>query len=187
MRLQPKDAIEEFFMTPTPMQLIFLIGSAITLLSALLVVTRRNLVHAAFFLILTLFGVAVLFVMLEAGYLAVVQVVVYIGAIAILMIMAVMVTRNVTGNQTRTFNKNYGLAILIALLVLSGLLVALNYWPALNTTTQDVDTSTGLKALGQSLFTAEAFVIPTIVASILLLAALIGSIVIAWPGKAGEE
>jgi len=174
-------------MPPTPMQLIFLIVSAITLLAALLVVTRRNLVHAALFLILTLFGVSVLFVLLEAGFLAVVQVVVYIGAIAILMIMAVMVTRNVTGNETRTFNKSYGLAILIALLVLSGLVVALNPWPALKTTTQDVDTSTVVKTLGQSMFTAEAFVIPTFVVAILLLAALIGAIVIALPRKAGEE
>jgi NADH-quinone oxidoreductase subunit J len=64
-----------------------------TLGSGLMVVTTRNLVHAALWLVSTLFGVAVTYALLNANFIAVVQVVVYIGAIAILFIFAVMLTR----------------------------------------------------------------------------------------------
>ncbi len=82
----------------TAEQIIFLIVGAVTLLSALMVVTARDLVHAALWLVATLFGVAVVYTLLNAGFLAVVQVVVYIGAIAILFIFAVMLTRRQIGN-----------------------------------------------------------------------------------------
>ena len=77
----------------TIMQIIFLVVGAVILGSAFMVVTTGNLIHAALWLIVTLFGVAVLYALLNAGFLAVVQVVIYIGAIAILFIFAVMLTR----------------------------------------------------------------------------------------------
>ncbi len=76
----------------TAMQIFFLIVGLVILGSALMVVTTGNLIHSALWLIVTLFGVAVLFAILDASFLAVVQVVVYIGAIAILFIFAVMLT-----------------------------------------------------------------------------------------------
>ena len=76
----------------TIMQIFFLIVGLVILGSALMVVTTHNLIHAALWLIVTLFGVAVLYAILNASFLAVVQVVVYIGAIAILFIFAVMLT-----------------------------------------------------------------------------------------------
>jgi len=87
----------------TPLQLIFLFTGAAILISAVMVVVAHNLVHAALWLVVSLFGVAVLFVLLEAGFLAAVQVVLYIGAIAILIIFAIMLTRRVmqdSGPQT---------------------------------------------------------------------------------------
>ena len=77
----------------TAEQIIFLIVGAVTLVAGLMVVTVRNLVHAALWLVATLFGVAIIYTLLNASFLAVVQVVVYIGAIAILFIFAVMLTR----------------------------------------------------------------------------------------------
>ena len=68
------------------LEIVFLIIAFVTLFAALEVVTSPNLVHSALWLILTLFGVAATFVLLNAAFLAVVQVVVYIGAIAVLMI-----------------------------------------------------------------------------------------------------
>jgi len=65
----------------TAEQGVFLFISFVILFSAYAMVTRSNLVHAALFLVVTLFGVAVVFVLLDAGFLAVVQVLVYIGAI----------------------------------------------------------------------------------------------------------
>jgi len=174
----------------TPIQVLFLISSALVLVGALMVVTRRNLVHAAFYLVLTLFGVAVLFVLLDAGFLAAVQVVVYIGAIAILLIIGVMVTRNVTGAEVKTVNKNFWLAIVIALMVFSSIFLALNQWsqfnapPAAASTEVLADTVINL---GVAFVDANQFFIPFIVVSILLLGALIGAIVIAWPRKASEE
>ena len=79
----------------TALQVIFLITAVGTLGSALMVVITRNLVHAALWLVAALFGVAVIFVQLNAGFLAIAQVVIYIGAIAILMIFAIMLTRRV--------------------------------------------------------------------------------------------
>ncbi len=77
----------------TAEQIIFLLTAAVILGSALMVVTTRNLLHAALWLVVALFGVAVLYAILQANFLAVIQVVVYIGAIAILFIFAVMLTR----------------------------------------------------------------------------------------------
>lgn len=174
----------------TPIQVIFLISSALVLVGALMVVTRRNLVHAAFYLVMALFGVAVLFILLEAGFLAAVQVVVYIGAIAILLIIGVMVTRNVTGTEVKTVNKNYLLAIVIAVMVFASLFMAISQWSQFNASAAEVDAETlddTILNLGVALVDADQFVIPFEVASILLLGALIGAIVIAWPRKSSEE
>jgi NADH-quinone oxidoreductase subunit J len=174
----------------TPIQVIFLISSALILVGALMVVTRRNLVHAAFYLVMTLFGVAVLFVLLDAGFLAAVQVVVYIGAIAILLIIGVMVTRNVTGTEVKTVNKNFWLASAIALMVFSSIFLALNQWSQFNAPAAAVNAEIledTVINLGVALVDGDQFVIPFEVASILLLGALVGAIVIAWPRKTSEE
>ena len=87
-------------------KIIFLVIAAISLGAALMVVTARKLIHSALWLILTLFGVAVVYGLLDAGFLAAAQVVIYIGAIAILFIFAVMLTRRVmqdTGSQNNQY------------------------------------------------------------------------------------
>src|SRR5512147_2894529 len=98
----------------TAEQIIFLIVAGATLVSGLMVVTTRNLVHAALWLVATLFGVAILYAILNAGFMAVVQVVVYIGAIAILFIFAVMLTRKDMRDQGPQMNRNWWTGILIA-------------------------------------------------------------------------
>ncbi len=80
-------------------QVIFILVAAVTLFSAVMVVSVRRMMHAALWLIVTLLGVAVLFVLLQAGFFAVVQVLIYIGAIAILIIFAVMLTRQVMSEK----------------------------------------------------------------------------------------
>lgn len=164
----------------TSIQILFLVVSAITLVSAVMVVTRKNLVHSALYLIVALFGVAVFFVLLNAGFLAVVQVLVYIGAIAILLIFAVMLTRGVTGDEDSAFNKNAVLAVLITLTVFAGLYLILSGWSAFGAVMPtDVDTSEAVVSLGEAFFSADGYLIPTITASILLLVPLIGAIYIA--------
>jgi NADH-quinone oxidoreductase subunit J len=81
------------------MQIVFLIIAGLGLLAALGTVLARNLVHAALFLIAFFFAVACLFVMLEAEFLAALQVLVYIGAVAIILMFGIMLTRNVQGDD----------------------------------------------------------------------------------------
>ncbi len=161
-------------------QVIFLLCAALIIVSALMVVTTRKLIHAALWLVAALFGVAILYVLLQAGFLAVVQVVVYIGAIAILFIFAVMLTRKEMldkGAQTRT---NWWLPALLGVLILTGLVFLILGQPAFGRTAaampEGVDS---LRNLGTALVSPNAFVLPFEVASVLLLAALVGSVYVA--------
>ena len=92
-------------------KIIFLILSAITLGSAFVVVTQRNLFRAALYLVVALIGVAGLFIMLDAGFLGVVQVFIYAGAISILIIFAVLVTRRVMDPDTPQRNSQWTWAL----------------------------------------------------------------------------
>jgi NADH-quinone oxidoreductase subunit J len=172
----------------TPLQIVFLIVGAFTLLAAFFVVTRPNLVHASLWLIAALAGVAVLFVLLEAGFLAAVQVVIYIGAIAILIIFAVMLTRRVMADSGPQVNRNWWGAALAALLLFGGLLALLSRVPDAGATLPAAisDPEALLEDLGQALVDVDRYVLPFEVASVLLLAALIGAIAIARP-PAREE
>jgi NADH-quinone oxidoreductase subunit J len=168
----------------TPVQIIFIVTAALTLGAALLVVTTRNLVHSALWLVVSLFGVAVMYVLLEAGFLAVVQVVIYIGAIAILMIFAIMLTRKIANEIKPRFNANWGWALLMGLVMFAGLAFILVDWPGINTPLAELPRSADpLRELGVALVSPDAYVLPFEVASILLLAAMIGAIVIAWERK----
>ena len=173
----------------TALQVLFWIVAAVSFYAALMVVTRRNLVHAALFLVLAFLGVGVLFVLLEAGFWAVIQILIYIGAIAILMIFAVMLTRQVTDEETDTFNQNWGWAAVIGLIVFAGLVVTLVGWPQFWAVAPEADTTAAVVDLGIAFFSADAYLIPSLVASILLLAVLVGALVLAWrpQQKASEE
>jgi NADH-quinone oxidoreductase subunit J len=164
----------------TPSKFLFLVVSALVLVPAIMVVTTRRLVHAALWLVVSLFGVAIVFVLLDAGFLAVAQVVIYIGAIAILFIFAVMLTRRVmqdTGPQTI---QNWGLAGIVSAGVYIGLIVMVRSWPGfLSQAASLPDNADPVRELGLSLVSPDAFLIPFELASVLLLAALIGSIVVA--------
>jgi NADH-quinone oxidoreductase subunit J len=161
-------------------QIVFLVVAALILGSALMVVTARKLVHAALWLVVALFGVAVLFAILQAGFLAVVQVVVYIGAIAILFIFAVMLTRRDLRDQGPRVRSSWPLAGLLGLLTLGGLIAVILSQPDVNRTAADLPEGMDtLRALGSALVSPDAFVLPFEVASILLLAALVGAVYIA--------
>lgn len=159
----------------------FAIFSILTLAGALGVVMNKNLFRGAIWLIVSFFGVAGLFVLLSAPFLAAVQILVYIGAIAILITFAVMLTRGMT-NMTDRFVRPY------ATLVVTGLLFVLMFvgviWPVWGTggmyagqpLAEEVGTTTDL---GVALLDGNQYVLPFEVASLLLTAAMIGAIVIA--------
>jgi NADH-quinone oxidoreductase subunit J len=163
------------------LEIIFLIVAIVTLLAALMVVTTPKLVHAALWLVLALFGVAATFVLLQAPFLAVVQVVVYIGAIAILMIFAIMLTRNVMSGDRPQINSNWGWAALLALVFFAGMFFVVFNSGAAEAALQPLGAGYDpVSQLGQQLVSPNAYVIPFELASVLLLAALVGAIVIAW-------
>jgi len=168
----------------TPLQIVFIITAATTLGAAVMVVTARNLVHAALWLVVSLFGVAVMFVLLNAGFLAVAQVIIYIGAIAILMIFAIMLTRRVYSESSPQVNRNWGLAAILSLALFAGLAWMLGAWSGFSTALPEMSPRADpLRELGLALVSPDFYVIPFEVASVLLLAALVGAIMVAWERK----
>ncbi|MFH1186455.1 MAG: NADH-quinone oxidoreductase subunit J [Chloroflexota bacterium] len=165
-------------------QLVFLGVGAIILISALLVVTSRNLIHAALWLIVTLFGVAILFALLNAGFLAIVQVVIYIGAIAILFIFAVMLTHKDMRDRGRQLNRAWWLSAIVAALSFGGLVWMLQGWSGFDKSAAALPADfDAVGSLGNALIAPDAFVLPFEVASVLLLAALIGAVYVAFTRK----
>ena len=165
-------------------QIIFLVVALFTLGSALMVVTTRNLIHAALWLVSTLFGVAVIYALLNAGFMAVVQVVVYIGAIAILFIFAVMLTRKDLRDNVSQMNKNWWAGAIVAVLTFAGLVFALQGWSGFSKTAAAVPSGfDAISQLGEQLTSPNAYVLPFEVASVLLLAALVGAVYVAFNKK----
>ena len=82
--------------------IIFYLFGAVTILSAFFVVTSRNIIHSAFYLLFTFFGVAGLYVLLGADFVAVVQLIVYVGGILILLLFGVMLTNKITNVNIKT-------------------------------------------------------------------------------------
>ena len=103
--------------------LIFYLFAAVTLLSALMVVTNRNIVHSAFYLLFTFFGVAGLYVLLAADFIAIVQLIVYVGGILILLLFGVMLTNKITNVEIKTGTINLVPAV-IGVGLLAGALLA---------------------------------------------------------------
>jgi NADH-quinone oxidoreductase subunit J len=103
--------------------ILFLVLSGVVLGSALFVVTTRNLFRGALMLVLSFFGVAGFYVLLDAGLFAVAQILIYIGAISILIIFSVMLTRGMQGMEPR--NSQYLGAAIVAALVFGGMVFIL--------------------------------------------------------------
>jgi NADH-quinone oxidoreductase subunit J len=168
----------------TPAQLIFLVVAAITFIAALRVVSSRNLIHSALWLILTFFGVAIFYVLLDAGFFAVIQVIIYIGAIAILFIFAAMLTRRVMQDSGPQSNKNWWLGAIIAAFLLAGLVLILVNWQGFSTALPTLANPAGrISQLGVALVSPNQYVLPFELASILLVAGMIGAIFVAGEKK----
>jgi NADH-quinone oxidoreductase subunit J len=168
----------------TSAQIIFLVIAFFTLGSGVMVVSSGNLVHAALWLVSTLFGVAVLYAVLNANFLAVVQVVVYIGAIAILFIFAVMLTRKDIRDSGPQLNKGWWLSALLSVITFGGLATMLWGWDGMAKTAAALPAGfDSMNELGTALISPDAFVLPFEVASVLLLAALVGAVYIAFNRK----
>lgn len=158
---------------------IFVLFSLITLGAGLAVVTNNNIFHSALYLILSFVGVAGLYILLEAPFMAAVQIMVYVGAIAVLIVFAIMLTRRLMDEDVVQRNEQWLLSALGAVLLFAGLAFILFQanWPVVaGAVPGDTISDLGRDFMGIHL-------IPFEVTSILLLVALVGSIFIAREDK----
>jgi NADH-quinone oxidoreductase subunit J len=160
---------------------------AITMVyGAIRVVTTKNVVHAALFLVVTLGGSAAVFLLLGAEFVAWTVVLVYIGAIVVLFLFGIMITRAPMGYETKL---SHPLRVRIGAALASGALFLLIGGSMLDAYGGDKlpppADATRAGDIGQSIF--ERFVIPFEVVSFVLLAALIGGIVLARRDPSVEE
>lgn len=172
-------------------QIVFLAVSGLTIVAGILVVTQRNLFHAALAMMVSFLGVAGIYITLDAGFLAAAQLLIYIGAISILIIFAIMLTRRMMQAQDTPFNSQAGVGLVTA--VLSFILLAFVMIRLWGNELFDVKPEVPpvimdqiVVQLGADLVSANVYVIPFLVASMLLLAALIGAIYVAWPQMEDE-
>ncbi len=156
-------------------QVVFFLVAALTLAAAFATVLLRNVFHAGLALVGTFFGVAAIYLMLEAEFLAIVQVLIYIGAIAVLILFAIMLTRSLMKNEDSGMNKQWAwAAIAISTLFLGMFIVILQVPWLLNTSVIGTDI---VPFLGTELLTT--YLLPFEIVSVLLLATLIGAFIIA--------
>jgi len=156
---------------------VFIILSAIALIGALGVVLNRRLFRSALFLVLSFVGVAGFYILLEVELLAMIQLLVYVGAIAILIIFAIMLSRQAMATDDKVLNEQWILGGFVAVALLATLvyvLVQVN-WPVVEAAVP----ANSIQRLGESLVSPNHFVLPFEVASVLLLVALVGAVIIA--------
>jgi NADH-quinone oxidoreductase subunit J len=152
---------------------IFAILGVTGLLAALRLVTSKNVVHAALYLVVALAVVGGMYLVLAAEFVAWVQVLIYVGAIVVLLLFGLMLTRAPIGREALD-NQQRGFAAVVGVGILAGLAILL--WETFGEARIDLSASPTAR-VGDSLFTS--FVLPFEVVSFLLLAALIGAIVLA--------
>jgi len=156
-------------------QIAFIVFSILAIGGAIGVVTARRLFHSALYLILTLFAVTGYYVLLSAGFLAAVQLMVYVGAVAILILFAIMFSRQGMSTQQTQRNHQWWGSLIFAAVLLVVLIIAVNTvdWPlSSDTPAPDTVTQLGLSLLG-------TYLIPFLAIGVLLSVALIGAVILA--------
>lgn len=160
----------------TLVEVLFLLLGAMALGSAVLVAVSANLVHCALWLVVTLGALAGCYLLLAAEFVAWVQVLIYLGAVVVLLLFALMLTRAPTGAIPDLTSSNRFLAAFTATAATAVLIVS--FAAGFGGTRIEIDTGDigRADALGSTLF--GAWVLGFEVLSVLLLAALIGAIVL---------
>lgn len=149
----------------------FWVLAAITLVAAGGVMVSRNLLHAVLFLILTFVGIAGFFVLLSADFIAMAQVIIYVGAIAVLVLFAVLLTPRAGRDNGET--KFAAPALLLSVCLAAVFLFVLH-----DTAWQTGDVAPAVSASDLGVALLETWVLPFEIASVLLTAALVGAIML---------
>ncbi len=161
--------------------LLFYLFSGVLIASAVMVISSRNPVHSVLFLILAFVNAAALFLMMGAEFLAMILVIVYVGAVAVLFLFVVMML-DIDFAQLRSgFNRNLPFGLLIALVLLSEIVIAIsayNAGPAFAHASgaPPANAVPNIEALGAMLY--GQYLLPFELAGLILLVAMIGAIVL---------
>jgi NADH:ubiquinone oxidoreductase subunit 6 (subunit J) len=159
----------------------FAILAVLTLFPAVLVVTSRNIFHAGLWLIPTLVGVAGLFLTLGAEFLAAIQILVYVGGIMVLLLFAILLTRGLADPEARVHNRQTVWAFICSIALLAVLLLGMK--AEFGSTVSALSLPNGsTERMGELLL--GRYLLPFEIASLILLAAIIGAIVLAKGEKA---
>jgi len=156
--------------------IVFYVFSLLTILSACVVVFSRNVVYAAFALLFTFMGIAGLYVLLYADFLAVTQMLIYVGGILVLILFGVMLTSKVVSVDMKTGTVQT-IPALILTAVVGGTLAGIFYATWKGTTAPALGPETTTPGLGTQLMTS--YILPFEIASVILVVALIGAAMMA--------
>ncbi len=154
------------------LEIAFWVLTVVAVAAALAVVSLHNIFRAALALILCFLAVAGLFVTLSADFLAAIQVLIYVGAVAVLIILAIMLTREV---QRGSFSNRFNAPVLLSAILFLGVAVfavMATSWPVVTLPPLEATTT----ALGSELFGEGGYILPVEISALLLLVVIIGAI-----------
>jgi len=159
--------------------ILFYFFAVLAIVSAVLMVTRRNVVHSAVFLIAALIATAGIFLQLEAEFLFVVQIILYVGGIMVLFVFVIMLVNLDVTLRLPQFNRQWFVGGALALALGAQLFAA--FWVGRNALRLEGISNPmppkNTEAVGQALF--QHYMLPFEIASVLLLVAMIGAVVMA--------
>jgi len=166
------------------MTIVFWILAGITVLGGLAAVSLKNTVHCALAVTIAFAGLALLFLQLDAQFAGFAQILVYIGAVAILVVFAILLTRSSETSQSGVFSRTWLVGLLIAAAVFSVL-----GWGVLHSTAalphETAVPSATVGQIGIALMTR--YVLPLEIVALLLTAALVGAVIVAMHEKGGTK
>jgi NADH-quinone oxidoreductase subunit J len=169
---------------------LFYIFAAIAVVSAICVITQKNVVHSAAFLGATLFAVAGIFLTLHAEFLAGVQVIVYVGGILVLFVFVIMLIAVERSEHERQFNRQWTIALITSAILIGEIAYGL-YRGRDSFVLPPVVVPPAVPAAGNSELVGTAlytyYLLPFEIASILLLVAVVGAVALAKKRTSAEE
>ena len=156
---------------------LFYVLAAITLISAVFVVFMRRPVHNVLFMIVTMIGLGCLFILLHAEFLAMVQIIVYAGAVMVLFLFVIMLLNlDEVVLPSEKMKVRYGIGIIMAMMLIVFLIPASRGIKSVSSSPALPAGMTNTEIIARELFTT--YLLPFEIASILLLAAIVGTVVI---------